>query len=149
MKSQLSQKGSALSLSKGFTLVEMLIVIAIIAILASVSLVSVSGVRQSARDTKRVSDINKIQQQLEVYYSRTGKYPTAITDIEDFINTKDPIGELYEYSVYNGDQSYVVGIMLEGGSSATEESNEIDTLPSGAALSSVDCNNTLGFCVGN
>lgn len=144
------KKSNVLSLSKGFTLVEMLIVIAIIAILASVALVSVGGVRQSARDTKRVSDISKMQQNLEVFYSRTGMYPTVAEFNAPFTteaNFKDPLGVSYSYGVYANNQKYVLGAVMEGGTSAMNEANELDDDPSGAGAVCADIDK--GYCVGN
>ena len=47
---------------KGFTLIEILIVIGIIAILSSIVIIAVNPARQfaQARDTKRQSDVNAI-----------------------------------------------------------------------------------------
>lgn len=44
----------------GFTLVELLVVIAVIGILASIVLASISGGRAQARDAKRVEDLQSI-----------------------------------------------------------------------------------------
>lgn len=143
---------------KGFTLVEMLIVIAIIAILASVALVSVGGVRQSARDTKRVSDMSKLQQQLEVYYSQNGSYPADRTAFETFAGSEsnfvDPLNVNYQYASYDNDQKYILRATMEGGTSAAGEPNEIDaanypaTGPSGV-ISAASCNDPDGYCIGN
>ena len=56
------QKGLALSSSKGFTLIEILVVIGIIAILAAVVLIAINPARQfaQARDSQRVSNLNAI-----------------------------------------------------------------------------------------
>lgn len=64
---------------KGFTLVEMLVVVAIIAILASVFLVGLRGFRGSAYDSRRLSDIQKVQSYLELYYNQQRHYPVAST----------------------------------------------------------------------
>lgn len=61
-----------------FTLIELLIVIAIIGIIVSISFVSLSNVRQKGRDTQRISDIKLIQKSLEDYYRQEGSYPNSL-----------------------------------------------------------------------
>lgn len=61
----------------GFTLVELLVVIALIAILAVVGVAVYRGVIASARDTKRKADIASIAKALEQYRLVNGKYPLA------------------------------------------------------------------------
>lgn len=60
---------------KGFTLIEILIVVAIIAILASVVLVGLGPTQQAGRDARRLSDIREVQNGLELYYNKCGYYP--------------------------------------------------------------------------
>ncbi len=62
---------------KGFTIVELLIVIVVIGILAALVLNTFSGVQRRARDTQRRTDINSMATQLEVYYNDNGGYPLA------------------------------------------------------------------------
>lgn len=63
----------------GFSLIELLITIAVVAILASVTVGAYSGVQQRSRDTQRVSDMNVIIKALEMHKTLTGNYPTAST----------------------------------------------------------------------
>jgi prepilin-type N-terminal cleavage/methylation domain-containing protein len=67
---------------KGFTIVELLIVIVVIGILATLVIVTFSGIQQRARDTQRQTDINAINGHMEAYYAQNGVYPTLamITD---------------------------------------------------------------------
>jgi prepilin-type N-terminal cleavage/methylation domain-containing protein len=60
---------------QGFTLIEILIVVAIIAILASVVLVGLGPTQQSGRDARRLSDLHEVQNGLELYYNKCGYYP--------------------------------------------------------------------------
>ncbi|MEJ0072566.1 MAG: type II secretion system protein [Candidatus Saccharibacteria bacterium] len=66
--------------SKGFTIVELLIVIVVIGILATLVIVTFTGIQQKARDSKRKTDIGAIQASLESYYSSNNTYPT-LTDL--------------------------------------------------------------------
>lgn len=67
----------SLKKSKGFTIVELLIVIVVIGILATLVIVTFSGIQQKGRDSQRKTDINALQSHIEAYYAQTGTYPTA------------------------------------------------------------------------
>ena len=60
---------------KAFTLIELLIVIAIIALLTALSLFALQEARKSARDTKRKADLETIRGALEMYRSDCSVYP--------------------------------------------------------------------------
>jgi len=64
---------------KGFTLIEVLTVIAIIGILSAVVLVSMSDSQKKGRDGRRVSDINQIRLALSLYYDAHNSYPSGST----------------------------------------------------------------------
>lgn len=62
---------------QGFTLIEILIVVAIIAILASVVLIGLGPTQQAGRDARRLSDLREVQNGLELYFNKCGYYPGA------------------------------------------------------------------------
>ena len=66
----------SLKKQKGFTIVELLIVIIIIGILATLVLVTYSGVQAKARDSKRQTDIDAVDSHLETFFAQYGFYPT-------------------------------------------------------------------------
>ena len=72
----------SLKKQKGFTIVELLIVIVIIGILATLVIVTFSGIQQKARDSQRKTDINAVQSHVEAYYASNGFYPT-LTELND------------------------------------------------------------------
>ncbi len=63
--------------TKGFTLVELLIVIVVIAILAAISIVAYNGVTLKARDDKRVSDARNVLSAISSYHAETGEWLDA------------------------------------------------------------------------
>ena len=72
--------------SKGFTIVELLIVIVVIAILATLVIVTFTGIQQKARDSKRETDIDALDSHLEAFYANNGYYPT----LADLVNNGQP-----------------------------------------------------------
>jgi prepilin-type N-terminal cleavage/methylation domain-containing protein len=81
---------------KGFTIIELLIVIAIIAILALLVLNNFQGAQAKARDQQRTTDINNVHSKLEEFYNENNYYPRTFTaatfpGIDDG-SLKDPMG---------------------------------------------------------
>lgn len=59
---------------RGFTIVELLIVIVVIGILASITIVAYNGIQQRARDTQRKSDLASIAKVLQLGTVSTNDY---------------------------------------------------------------------------
>lgn len=62
---------------RGFTLIELMVVIALIGLFASIILASLGTARAKGRDAKRLSDIKNIQIALQLYYGAHGQYPSC------------------------------------------------------------------------
>jgi len=103
-------------------------VITIIALLASLILVGMGSARAKARDSRRIADLHNVQNALELYFAKNGKYPTGITDWNSLVTTltgagigvsqvpKDPLNNTtyyYRYGVDTNGTDYVLGAQLE------------------------------------
>jgi prepilin-type N-terminal cleavage/methylation domain-containing protein len=65
--------------SRGFTLVELLISIAIIGVVFGVIIGSTSQIQKTSRDTKREADLRNIQSALQQYFADRNYFPNNIT----------------------------------------------------------------------
>jgi len=66
---------------KGFSLIELLVVIGIMSVLTTIVYVSVNQTRSKSRDQERISAILKIKLGLEYYYNLYGQYPQRLSDL--------------------------------------------------------------------
>ena len=78
MESQLrGMKYKTTSLTRGFTILEMMVVVTIIGILATAGTVSYSQFQASARDSKRVADLEQMALALVLDREDRGSYPNS------------------------------------------------------------------------
>ena len=76
---------------KGFTIVELLIVIVIIAILAAITIVAFNGVQKRANNNSALSELMQWRKTFDLYKSQEGNYPT-LADGGYCLGTGFPIG---------------------------------------------------------
>ena len=76
--------------SKGFTIVELLIVIVVIGILAAISIVTYSGIRNKANDTTIQSDLRNTQAKIQLWMADndTPRAATPGAQNETFVVTR-------------------------------------------------------------
>lgn len=149
---------------KGYTLIEMLMVVAIIGVLASSILIGLGSARSKARDARRITDLKSTQTALELYYSKYGVYPSRSPgsnetwEWADLVNVltssetglkiskvpKDPLNNTeYVYKYATDGQNYVLGAKLETKDQALDD--DLD----GSQLG-LDCGEELGdiiYCI--
>ena len=65
------------SKERGFTIVELLVVIVVIGILATITIVSYTGITQKANSTKALSNAQSVQNVAEVYAAENNVYPAT------------------------------------------------------------------------
>jgi prepilin-type N-terminal cleavage/methylation domain-containing protein len=74
---------------KGFTIIELLVVVAIIGILTGAVMIAVSDSRQKARDARRKTELRSIENAIELYASyNNGKFPASLKDLHDYLTTQ-------------------------------------------------------------
>lgn len=61
---------------RGFSVVELLIIVVVIGILSVLVAITYSGIQAKSRDTERKTDINQLSSRLEAYFAQNNKYPT-------------------------------------------------------------------------
>ena len=104
-------------MKKGFTLVELLVVISIIGTLVAILLPNFMGARERARDAQKIQDAYAIKNALRMYYNDKQAYPTASGpgNTVTLTNYMAPSGLGYTYSQTNGGDGFVIRVPLENG----------------------------------
>ncbi len=99
--------------SQGFTIVELMVVIAIIAILAGAVTMGVSGMFYKSRMSRAVALRNMLQSGLETYYARRGEWPSAIRSKVDYTG-----GDSVQLSATEADQCFRDLVKVSTGANA-------------------------------
>lgn len=83
--------------ASGFTLVELMIVIAILATLSSLAVPIYGGARSSARQTVVIREMTLLQTEIDLYLLFNGELPETLADLRDHGGLLDPWGNPYQY----------------------------------------------------
>lgn len=67
--------------TRGFTIVELLVVIVVVAILAVITIVSFNGITDRAQKTTMKSDISAAYKAISIYFAYNNRYPASATDL--------------------------------------------------------------------
>lgn len=91
------------SSNKGYTLIELFIVIAIIATLSAIALPNYVKYKNNAQIAQAISNIRIIEKQIALFVpDNNGQLPDNLSDLPNFAIANDPWGNPYQYLRING-----------------------------------------------
>jgi prepilin-type N-terminal cleavage/methylation domain-containing protein len=126
----------SLSKFRGFTLIELMVTIAIISLLTGIVVTAANPAKQKSRDGKRMSDLSNIQLSLALYFDRCKQFPTTLVtnasngcpsgitlgSYMSVIPTQPNGGAAYGYTTSgNPPTDYVLSVSLEGYNEALKD----------------------------
>ena len=100
---------------KGFTLIEILIVVVIVAILAAISVPIYVEYVKSARASDAKTTINAIWQAAQVYYQDKGDYPSSIDDLinEQYLQISEATALQWQFQLIGSPPISIQGTSTE------------------------------------
>ncbi len=106
---------------RGFTLVELLVVIAVIGILVSIVFLGLSEARAKSRDKARVSDLKQLELAATLYREQSGNFPDELSDLLPTFMPAIPEDPRTDnpYSYESDGSTYLITATLETGDDGT------------------------------
>lgn len=105
---------------KGFSLIELLVVISIIGVLTAIFMMNLVGARERGRDSQKIQDLNNLKGALRLYYNDNNSYPpgnkctTCLNSVlSDY--TSGVLGVGYTYTMSDGGNGFLLTVGLESG----------------------------------
>jgi general secretion pathway protein G len=134
--------------AKGFTLVELLIVMVIIGILAGAMLLVMGPGKDKANATKIVSNLRSLKVAALMYYSDNNSWPTNISQLDSYMDRKVPTSDdlatyTITYTITSGDSIYFIGATLSSSASTGLKNKLRDMATESGLYDEADSSDTI------
>lgn len=113
----------SLKANKGFTIVELLVVVVVIGILAAITVVSYTAVTNSAKKQTVKTDALTIASQLNKYKADKGSYPTTLADLP----SSSGINSTFQYHYDATTGSFCLTASVKGASAYVRSGSSLTT----------------------
>ena len=120
---------------KGFSLIELMVVISIIATLTAILLPNFMGARERASDTQRIQDAESMKNALRSYYNDNQAYPTGVgatglgstlgPSFSQYMPGISDISYSYTYFMQNGGEGFNICIPLDSGQGDADTTSQL------------------------
>ena len=117
--------------NKGFSLIELLVVISIIGVLMTVLVMNFVGSREGARDAQKIQNLNSLKSALRMYYNDNQTYPLAKSNLQANLVTGGYIASLGDmadvgYTQVDSGNGFILTVTLEVGAGSDDEKSQVN-----------------------
>lgn len=122
----------ALTMDRGFTLVELMVVVAIVAILASVAIPAYSNYVDRAKQSEAVAALMRVKMDQESYWADNNCYAQTVGLLSSFGNTNAVTDYVtksgYNVSIVSADSTHFAAVATRSFGSLTDKLHVSDTV---------------------
>ena len=115
-------------INKGFSLIELLVVISIIGVLTTVLVMNFVGTRERSRDSQKIQNLNSLKNALRMYYNDNQVYPAGLSSLvgvgaSSYVAS---LGDTTNFNYVSGGDNFVLKVPLEVGAGDEDINSQIN-----------------------